>query len=292
MVTYRKNHRKKSPLLQLVIILYAVILSLSQLTSPTSSMFSNTKEVSFTMPSGTWWDGSELLFTPSENQTVNDSCLPTTFSVDIQNNGFSMTNATQYEIFYIEDGNPKDGSKIAEDTLELLEANEVTTISHEATITGFYIVKVFQQPDYAGESEKIIWSEVFEVSCPSEPTETESEEEVTPDAEETVQEPEKEEAVNTAPPETPDEPVEEPVQEEDKEAPTEEADKEANSNPEETLPPANESQEPETKEEVKEKAETEQKTKEPETATEKEQQQSQSEDAPSSKTESQEGETK
>ncbi|UOQ50364.1 amyloid fiber anchoring/assembly protein TapA [Gracilibacillus caseinilyticus] len=293
-VRFKKNHRKKIPHIQLVIILYAVILSLSQLTSPTSSMFSNTKAVSFSMPSGSWWDRSELLFTASDNQNVTDSCLPAAFSVDVQNNGYSMTSATHYEIFYIENGNPKDGDKIAEDTLDPLEAEEVTTITHEATSTGFYIVKVLQHPDYAGEAENVIWSETIEVSCPAEPTEKEQEEEAKPDTEDTVQEPEKEAPIKTAPPETTDEPVEQPAQEEEKETTTEDTDKDATSDTEETPPAADDNQEqPKDEEVIKEQPSTEQTMKGSETSTDKEKEQSQpEEDAEQSQTESQEGEKK
>ncbi len=161
--------------MQIVFILYAALFSISQLTSNTSAFFNHSSAVNTSISTGFWWDGSDLLFIGKGNQNLNDSCPPVDFSVDIKNNGYSMIGPTNYEIFYIENGNPKNGEKVSEGKLEAMQADDVTTISYQAEDEGFYVVKAYQRPDYEGESEEVIWSEKIKVKCPEKDKKNEKE---------------------------------------------------------------------------------------------------------------------
>ncbi|QGH34071.1 amyloid fiber anchoring/assembly protein TapA [Gracilibacillus salitolerans] len=163
---YRKKYKKGIIVLQILFILYAALISISQLTSSTSAFFNHTKAVSISIPTGSWWDGSDLLFIGKGNQNLNDACPPVEFSVEIKNTGYSMIASTNYEVFYIENGNPENGEKISEGTLEPIKAGAVETITHQAEEEGFYTVKAFQQPNYEGETDEVIWSEKIKVKCP------------------------------------------------------------------------------------------------------------------------------
>ncbi|WP_018931005.1 amyloid fiber anchoring/assembly protein TapA [Gracilibacillus lacisalsi] len=174
-IKYRNKYKKGIIAVQILIILYAALFSISQLTSNTSAFFNHSSAVNFSIPTGSWWDGSDLLFIGKGNQNLNDACPPVEFSVEIKNNGYSMIDPTNYEIFYIENGNPKNGEKISEGTLEAMQAGEITTISYQAEEEGFYVVKAYQHPDYEGEAEKVIWSEKIKVKCPEKDKKNEKE---------------------------------------------------------------------------------------------------------------------
>ncbi|MFD2655547.1 amyloid fiber anchoring/assembly protein TapA [Gracilibacillus thailandensis] len=174
-IKYRNKYKKGIIAVQILIILYAALFSISQLTSNTSAFFNHSSAVNFSIPAGSWWDGSDLLFTGKGNQNLNDACPPVEFSVEIKNNGYSMIGPTNYEIFYVENGNPKNGEKISEGTLEAMQAGEITTISYQTEEEGFYVVKAYQHPDYEGEAEKVIWSEKIKVKCPEKDKKNEKE---------------------------------------------------------------------------------------------------------------------
>ncbi|SFM23357.1 YqxM protein [Gracilibacillus orientalis] len=163
---YGKKYKKIMIAVQILFILYAALVSVSLLTSNTSAFFNNTRAVSVSIPTGSWWDGSDLTFIGNGNQNLNDACPPVKFSVELKNNGYSMISSTNYEVFYIENGNPKNGEKIAEGTIEPIKAGDVATLSYQAEDEGFYAVKAFQHPEYEGEAEKVIWSEKIKVKCP------------------------------------------------------------------------------------------------------------------------------
>ncbi|MGP4040711.1 amyloid fiber anchoring/assembly protein TapA [Gracilibacillus sp. D59] len=166
-VKNRKKYKQLINVAKILVILYATLMSVSLLTSNTSAFFNNSKSLSHSISTGSWWDGSDLAFIGKGNQNLNDACPPVKFSVEIQNNGFSMIDSTNYEVFYIENGNPKNGEKVAEGMIDPIESGEIATISYQAEEEGFYAVKAFQRPDYEGESANVIWSEKIKVKCPN-----------------------------------------------------------------------------------------------------------------------------
>jgi len=148
---------------QLLTIWYVLIFSMGYLTSETMASFSSSSEITVKVKAGEWWDGSKLAFIGKGNQ--NEKVCPSTeISVKIQNTGFTMIGSTTYEVYYIENGNPKNGKLVKEGVLEPLEKDEIISLSHIAEQEGFYMFKAYQREGYIGKKE-VIWSEKVKVKC-------------------------------------------------------------------------------------------------------------------------------
>lgn len=162
-----KNKRKKKLILfsKIVIVFYLIILSFSYLTNGTVAYFNTNGNLGITFEAGSWFDGSELIFTGKGNQHIK-SCTDVEITVKIKNQGFNMTGPTKYEIYYVENGEPRiNGTSVySEGVIGPLGAGEETSLSYIATNSGFYEFKAFQRKGYEGEND-IIWSEKIIVSC-------------------------------------------------------------------------------------------------------------------------------
>ncbi|MDL4838938.1 amyloid fiber anchoring/assembly protein TapA [Aquibacillus rhizosphaerae] len=230
LMRYRKKYKNLIIVAQIVAIWYITLVSAAVLTSSTGAYFNETNKVGTTVQVGTWWDGSDLEFTGIPTQNVK-SCPQTEISVELKNNGFTMIDSTDYEIYYVENGNPKqNGVKIAEGSLVLIKAGEVTSLTYDADKEGSYMFKAYQVPGYNDdyESRQEIWSEKVMVKClkvetkekekkqPEKPAEI-KESVTTPEPKETKEDsvPDKKEDSVVEPEKTPEQNNEEPENKQD-----------------------------------------------------------------------------
>jgi YqxM protein len=164
---FKREYRKLLILTQIIAIWYAAIISASILTSSTSASFSDTEKNNKVIQAGTWWDESKLSFLgkSTENMKV---CPPTDISVEIKNSGFTMVGPTEYEVYYSENGNPKQtGEKIAEGQIQPIKENGTYTLSYPTDLEGSFMFKAYQRPGYGDNYEvrQEFWSNKIMVNC-------------------------------------------------------------------------------------------------------------------------------
>lgn len=162
-----KGYNTLMLLIKTVAILYLLILTGSYLTSDTKAYFSDQVTDKQVIQAGEWWDQSELEFTGEPTQNVK-ACPPTDIAVQVRNNGVTMAGTTTYEVYYSENGNPKNnGEKIADGTIDPIATGETSKLSFHAEKTGTYMFKAIQRPGYDGDDDTkhAIWSEKVTVEC-------------------------------------------------------------------------------------------------------------------------------
>ncbi|MDY0408943.1 amyloid fiber anchoring/assembly protein TapA [Paracerasibacillus soli] len=97
---YRKRNQKLMILSKVFTICYALIFSVSLLTSDTEAYFSQNNSVDATISTAEdWWDQSNLMFIGKDSEVIH-ICPPTEIAVEIKNTGQSMTKETTYEVLY------------------------------------------------------------------------------------------------------------------------------------------------------------------------------------------------
>ncbi|WP_245183492.1 amyloid fiber anchoring/assembly protein TapA [Lentibacillus salicampi] len=162
----RKFKKRKKLILasKLLVSCYMLIFAFGYLTSGTGAYFNSQSNDKQVIQAGTWWDGSELVFPGSNTQNIK-ACPPEKIAVDIKNKGFSMIQSSDYEVYYVKNGNPgNNGRKIANGTIEPIKEGETISLIFEADQVGSYMLKVSQHPEYNGDNQDP-WSEKIMVKC-------------------------------------------------------------------------------------------------------------------------------
>lgn len=164
-----KTRKKLILASKIIAVFYLLAFSMSYIVSGTGAYFTNENKEKQEIQAGTWWDQSNLVFTRKSTQKVK-TCSPTEISVQIKNKGFSMIDSTKYEIYYSENGNPKDKGKKIDDsdgTIQPIKKDGTKTITFNADKNGSYRFKVFQRPGYDNDYDSThkIWSETITVAC-------------------------------------------------------------------------------------------------------------------------------
>lgn len=114
---FRVRNRPLFIIVKTAIVCYLIMFSASYLTSDTSANFTSQQEVNHMITASDWeiedpeMNESALIFLEIENQNIK-TC-PAIIKIEIKNDGSDMLADTTYEIYYIENGNPKKhGEKI------------------------------------------------------------------------------------------------------------------------------------------------------------------------------------
>lgn len=154
---------------QILAIIYMLLLTISFLTSYTGAYFNDVSIIYGTISAGTWqeiWDKSSLKFPNESKDQIITSSIPVEILVSILNTGSDMTGQTQYEVYYIDKGNPKNGNKIGEGVIEPIAANQMSILKYMATQPGNYKFKALQRPGHGNKYDKrqALWSETITVS--------------------------------------------------------------------------------------------------------------------------------
>src|SRR5690554_5438062 len=142
-------------------------MSLSLLTTGTAAFFSNNSKVNTTISSANdWWDKSDLEFTKNGTTNIKE-CGPVEIFAELKNIGLDMTKKTEFEVYYIKNGNPKNGKKVDGGDVEPLNSNETGQITFLAEEEGSYAFKVYQREGYDNdyENRQEIWSGKIQVKC-------------------------------------------------------------------------------------------------------------------------------
>ncbi|WP_413376040.1 amyloid fiber anchoring/assembly protein TapA [Alkalihalobacillus sp. 1P02AB] len=269
-VKYRKKYKKLIILAQLLAIWYAVVLSTAVLTSDTFAFFSDSSQSKMSIQTGTWWDGSDLSFI-GEGEEL-EACVPMDITVKIKNDGFDMIGSTEYEVYYSENGDPKDnGEKVGGGTVDSIKQGENMELVYEDASIGSYIFKLYQRDGYDDNYEERteLWSEKFVINeCVMEEEEPEIDEEIEEMEEVAEEDLTQEEEIEI---EDEEQPTETKVEDEKTDSEKEKADESNEDNPKENIEekenekPKDEQLKKESKEDEKEievnKAETKKKTK-------------------------------
>ncbi|WP_047980848.1 amyloid fiber anchoring/assembly protein TapA [Ornithinibacillus contaminans] len=166
---YRKKYKGYIMFTQFTVAIYALLVSISLLTSTTVAYYSQDSQVSTTIATASdWYDKSELAFVRKNTEVIH-SCPQVDLSVTIKNNKETMTSSTKYEIYYSEqEGNPeKFGQKIAEGKIAPLQSGESTDLVFKAEKEGWYQFKAYQRIGFNNNYEDVsqIWSHKIKVQC-------------------------------------------------------------------------------------------------------------------------------
>jgi YqxM protein len=157
--------------IKLIGIWYICVFIVSFLTSNTTAFFNDSEEVTGIIQAGIWesptdgWDNSSLSFNGS-NQLI-ESCGPSDISVDITNNGEDMQSPSNYNVYYIDKGNPKNGIMVGAGEINPLQSNGSVSVNFHAEQTGNYKFQAFQQLGNGNETDERqdLWSETITISC-------------------------------------------------------------------------------------------------------------------------------
>ncbi|KAA0548336.1 amyloid fiber anchoring/assembly protein TapA [Bacillus sp. BGMRC 2118] len=159
-------------LIKIITICYVVTVTASFLNSNTGAYFNDHSKVTGILSAGEWleeWDKSSLKFTSQsvEVPASSNSCLPAVITATIQNGGSSMTGNTEYEVYYAEKGNPKNGAKIHTATIEPITEKQSAKLSFTVDKPGNYMFHAFQRPGHGNkyDTRDDLWTNEINVVC-------------------------------------------------------------------------------------------------------------------------------
>ncbi|MBS4173359.1 amyloid fiber anchoring/assembly protein TapA [Bacillus sp. FJAT-49736] len=150
--------------IKIIAIWYIIIFTGNYLSSNTGAYFTSTSDVMGYIQAGTW--AKETPDSDSEDnplsfivkdQTIK-SCSSTNINVDVSNSGEDMKDGSSYEVYYTDDGDPKDGAKVGEGSISVLASNGSESLSYSAEKPGNYKFK-------ADTEQGEVWSEMISVVC-------------------------------------------------------------------------------------------------------------------------------
>ncbi|MDQ1145369.1 YqxM protein [Bacillus sp. SORGH_AS 510] len=175
---FTKKNYIKNLTAKLITICYLLILGVTYLSSNTGAYYNDDSLVSGKFQAGTWendWDRSSLKFTSSKDQLF-ESCTTKEISTMIVNSGNDMKGPSQYEVYYIVKGNPKDDEKVGEGIIAPILASKSVVLKFTATKSGNYKFRAFQRPNHAFKPERQdLWSETITITCNNNNTSIDSE---------------------------------------------------------------------------------------------------------------------
>lgn len=245
---------------KLLAVWYFLLGMSAMITGETNAYFSSQNQINGTIVAGTWEEED------TQDPDADDKCrgvedheiLECTF-IDfvhskgsygfdgehifamLENKKFDMKKDAQYEVYYTENGNPKNGEVLTELLhIDRLKNGEKKKLTFKPEKNGIYMFKVYHDNDHPGEGNKEIWSDKIVVKNIKslEVTEQTIENDVIEKSEETVvteeaneeQPVEKEtETKNEETPNTSEEVIEEVIEEETiKEIPDQQTNEETN----------------------------------------------------------------
>jgi YqxM protein len=157
--------------LELLGIIYLSLFTLSYLTSQTGAYFNDQEQATVVISSGKWleeWDKSSLTFTNKQSTQKVEGCGKTEISSLLKNGSKNdMKGTSEYEVYFSQADNPKDGKKVAEGTIESIQSNQSTTLTYNTDISGNYKFRAFQRPGHGNKYDERhdLWSETITLTC-------------------------------------------------------------------------------------------------------------------------------
>ncbi|WP_268234760.1 amyloid fiber anchoring/assembly protein TapA [Fictibacillus barbaricus] len=212
---FRNKNRPYVFCMKLGLIFYSFAFSILYLTGNTGAYFNDAASVNGFIQAGTWWDKSSLTFVTNNKQPVKKGeCTP--INATIKNGGDGdMQGTVNYEVWWAEKGNPKDGVKVSGGEINALKRGESLGLSYASDNDGNYKFKAYQSTGHPGQGE--LWSDDITVNCSDSKSAEETQEnnsdteKVEEDSEVPEQKPEQEQEQPNEPvtPETPEDTTEE-----------------------------------------------------------------------------------
>ncbi len=153
--TRLKKFEKKNRLLRISIKLFAVwyllIGGYAAITGQTNAYFTDSETIPGEVKAGIWQ--SALKFDKTSIQDGN-------ISASITNVGADMESLGQYEVYYIETGDPQSGLEVSNGTFQKLKTNDFAELNLSPQRNGFYKFKVFLE----NEEGNVVWSDSIELT--------------------------------------------------------------------------------------------------------------------------------
>ncbi|WRP06220.1 amyloid fiber anchoring/assembly protein TapA [Rossellomorea aquimaris] len=166
-----RNNKNLKLVLELLGIIYLSLFTLSYLTSQTGAYFNDQEQATVVISSGKWleeWDKSSLTFTNKQSTQKVEGCGKTEISSLLKNGSKNdMKGTSEYEVYFSQADNPKDGKKVAEGTIESIQSNQSTTLTYNTDISGNYKFRAFQRPGHGNKYDERhdLWSETITLTC-------------------------------------------------------------------------------------------------------------------------------
>jgi YqxM protein len=164
---YGRKNRNAIILAQLLCVGYIFTFGIHFLTFNTEAYFNDNSQVTGKFQAGTWeneWDKSSLKF--NGNDQTFESCNQKEITVALTNMGSDMEGPSQYEVYYIDKGNPKDGEKGGDGVIDPILAKKSISLKFTASKPGNYKFRAFQRPNHAFKDERQdLWSETITITC-------------------------------------------------------------------------------------------------------------------------------
>lgn len=156
---------------KLVAVWYLFIGMSATLTGQTNAYFSDSKVINGSIQAGTWETKKEAGCTKNKKRV---DCSSLTFLKDeqgfddqsiyaiIRNTGTDMKPQGKYEIYFNEDGNPKNGNLIKTETFDPLKEKEEVRLIFKPERSGHYMFKAYQSEGHSGTGE--LWGKEIKVN--------------------------------------------------------------------------------------------------------------------------------
>nr|WP_268876012.1 amyloid fiber anchoring/assembly protein TapA [Neobacillus soli] len=166
----RRSNKLIGVFVKLLAVFYLFLWAFVPITGQTNAFFTDTSTVTGVIQAGSW----AIVDVPScsENLGQGDcSKLKLTgerfdgknIYASIKNTGETMKTNGKYEVYFIEKGNPKNGSKVSVPlTFIPITKGQEQEILFTPANSGFYSFKIFDE-DYPGKGVHELWSGEIEV---------------------------------------------------------------------------------------------------------------------------------
>ncbi|MGD6776550.1 amyloid fiber anchoring/assembly protein TapA [Sutcliffiella horikoshii] len=147
--------------------------ALVYLTGNTDAYFYDNSTVKGVFKVGFWekkleqWDKSSLKFIETKNELTITNCEPKNIISTIKNTGNDMQGSTDYFVYFIDKGNPKDGEIMYEGYIDPIANDSSQQLQYNSSIPGNYKFKALQRPGHGNKENELheLWSETITVKC-------------------------------------------------------------------------------------------------------------------------------
>lgn len=110
-------------------------------------------------PTPDGWDKSSLYFKDGCSGDCDQIYAEVCNGADSRD----MAGSTVYQVYFIEKGNPKNGTQVASGVIPALSSGECITLSFDPALTGNYMFRAEQRPGHPGKGD--LWSDACSVVC-------------------------------------------------------------------------------------------------------------------------------
>ncbi|MGM0972349.1 MAG: amyloid fiber anchoring/assembly protein TapA [Bacillota bacterium] len=152
--TRLKKFGKKNRVLWISIKLFGVwyllIGGYAAIAGQTNAYFTDSEAITGEMKAGIWQSALKI-----DKTSIQDGNI----SASITNVGADMESLGQYEVYYIETGDPQSGLEVSNGTFQKLKTNDFAELKFSPQANGFYKFKVYLE----NEEGNAVWSDSIEV---------------------------------------------------------------------------------------------------------------------------------